>query len=113
AFRVVTNRARETEIRERSRQAGADLSSSNVAPNGWRVTKAGPLLSELAAAGQIYLQDEASQLVATCLDVKPGQRILDLCAAPGSKTTHIGNLSQNAASIVAGDLHYHRLRTVV
>ena len=113
AFRVVTSRARESEIFERLRQAGADLSPSSVAPNGWRVTDAGSLLSELAAAGQIYQQDEASQLVATCLDVTSGQRILDLCAAPGSKTTHIGTLSQDAASIVAGDLHYHRLRTVI
>ncbi|HEV7474361.1 MAG TPA: 16S rRNA (cytosine(967)-C(5))-methyltransferase RsmB [Pyrinomonadaceae bacterium] len=71
------------------------------------------VLAELAAAGQIYLQDEASQLVAGMLDVRPGQRVLDLCAAPGSKTTQIADLAGDSALVVAADLHKHRLNTVI
>jgi 16S rRNA (cytosine967-C5)-methyltransferase len=71
------------------------------------------LLSELAAAGKVYIQDEASQLVALLLDALPGQRVLDLCAAPGSKTTQIADLTGDSAVIVAGDLHRHRLEAVV
>ena len=112
AFRVVTNRADEAEVCERLRQFGADLVSSKVAAGAWRVTGGGSLLQEFAATGRIYLQDEASQLVANLLDVRPGQNILDLCAAPGSKTTHIANLTHDQAFIVAGDLHAHRLSTV-
>ena len=37
---------------------------------------------------------------------------MDFCAAPGSKTTHIADVTHDSAFIVAGDLHHHRLRTV-
>lgn len=113
AFRVVNNRAIEADVCERLRQSGAELVPSKITPGAWRVTGAGTLLSELVAAGQVYLQDEASQLVAGLLDARPGQRVLDLCAAPGSKTTHIADLTKDSALIVAADRHNHRLNTVV
>lgn len=48
-----------------------------------------PELHSLDEKGFIYFQDEASQLVAQAVELMPGARILDLCAAPGSKTTAI------------------------
>jgi len=117
AFRVVNRRAREAEICERLRQSGAELVPSKVVKGGWRITGAGSLLAQLVVEGQLYLQDEASQLVATVVDARPGQRVLDLCAAPGSKTTQIADEYPNSAVIspivVASDLREHRLRTVV
>lgn len=97
------------------REAGLDLKPSRVAPGAWRVeggAGAGPLLRGLAAEGKIYSQDEASQLVAHVLGAREGERVLDVCAAPGSKTTHIAALARDGAHIVAGDLYEHRLRTV-
>jgi 16S rRNA (cytosine967-C5)-methyltransferase len=112
-FRVVNQRASETEVCERLREAGGVLLPSSIAKGAWRITGAGELVGELVAAGQIYLQDEASQLLAGILDPKPGERILDLCSAPGSKATHIADLCHDSAEIVAADLYEHRLRTVV
>ncbi len=113
AFRVVKNRARAAAVYERLQAAGAELIPSQVAPGAFRVSGAGPVLADLAAAGDIYLQDEASQLVAGMLSVRSGQRVLDLCAAPGSKATQIADLSNDSGVIIALDLHGHRLRTVV
>ena len=113
AFRVVNNRAGESEVCDQLRQAGATLDPSRIARGAWRVTGAGSLLSELVATGKVYLQDEASQLVPLALDVQPGDRVLDLCAAPGSKTSQIADGARDALEIVACDLHQHRLRTVV
>ena len=113
AFRVVNNRMRESEVVGRLRSAGATVIPSRVANGAWRVTGAGSLLSELAGQGEVYLQDEASQLVAQALDPKPGHKILDLCAAPGSKTTQIADITLDSAMIVASDLYEHRLRTVI
>jgi len=112
AFRVVPEKAESEEVLDSLRDAGASVSSSSVAPGGYRVEGASAKVRELAAAGYIYLQDEASQLVGHALEANVGERILDVCAAPGSKTTHIASLAGGSAVIIAGDLYPHRLRTV-
>lgn len=68
---------------------------------------------ELAASGEIYFQDEASQMVAQAIEISDGEMFLDVCAAPGSKTTFIAGRtahSQNNNLLVAGDLHPNRIR---
>jgi 16S rRNA (cytosine967-C5)-methyltransferase len=91
----------------------SDLRLSAVSPDAWRLAgesgAARARLRELARAGAIYLQDEASQLVAHILAARAGARVLDACAAPGSKTTHIAALADDAALIAAGDKSAARL----
>ena len=60
--------------------------------------------------GNYVIQDEASQMVTLILDPKPGERILDACAAPGGKTTHIAQRMANKGEIVAVDLTQEKLR---
>jgi 16S rRNA (cytosine967-C5)-methyltransferase len=97
-------------IFEELKAAGAEVQPSKITPDAWRVIGQRPtLLRDLTSAGLIYQQDEASQLVAHCLGTKSGDRVLDVCAAPGSKTSHISALSPQAI-IISGDLHEHRLR---
>ncbi len=54
--------------------------------------------------GRFTVQDETSMKVAPMLDPKPGERVLDLCAAPGGKTTHLGELMGGKGTVVAVDL---------
>ena len=110
AFRLVGNHS---ETLSKLTAAGAALESSHVADGAWRVSGTTSLLRELSAAGEIYLQDEASQLVAQLLDAKPGERVLDLCAAPGGKTTMIADRTGDRALIVAADRSGTRMETVV
>lgn len=66
-----------------------------------------PELRSLSEQGVIYFQDEASQLVAQTIELKAGDRVLDLCASPGSKTTAIALRSAGIANdilICAGDV---------
>jgi 16S rRNA (cytosine967-C5)-methyltransferase len=58
--------------------------------------------------GLCTIQDESSMLVAPALKPQQGQRVLDACAAPGGKTTHIAELMGNAGEIVACDVHEHK-----
>ena len=113
AFRVVSNRANQSRVLAKLSAAGAALESSDIVDRAWRVAGATPLVRELAAAGEIYLQDEASQLVAKAMDVKPRERVLDLCAAPGGKTTLMADRAGDAAFIVAADRSATRMATVV
>jgi len=70
------------------------------------VLKDPPPTSELPfiKEGLYIIQDEASQLVTYILDPKPGERILDACAAPGGKTTHMAQKMENQGEIYALDL---------
>lgn len=113
AFRVVRNRASEPDVLARLSAAGGVLEASDVAGAAWRVSGATALVRELSAAGQIYLQDEASQRVAELLDVRRGERALDLCAAPGGKTTLIADRAGDQALVIGGDRSASRLATVV
>ena len=55
------------------------------------------------AEGWFYVQDAASMWVARLVNPQPGERILDMCAAPGSKTSHMAALAQNRVRITALD----------
>ncbi len=55
--------------------------------------------------GDFYQQDPAAMLAVHLLEPQPGDRVLDMCAAPGGKTTHIAQVTDCAASTVALDLH--------
>ena len=64
------------------------------------------------AEGTVSVQDEAAQLAAELLDPRPGERILDACAAPGGKTCHIAERCPEAAALVAVDRDPGRLARV-
>ena len=54
--------------------------------------------------GHIQVQDEASQLISLLANPKPGERIMDICAGVGGKTTHMAETMQNDGSILAIDI---------
>ncbi len=64
------------------------------------------------AEGRVSVQDEAAQLAASLLELKPGQRVLDACCAPGGKTCHILEHEPGLAEVVALDLEPKRLQRV-
>lgn len=64
------------------------------------------------AEGIVSVQDAGAQLAAQWLDVQPGQRILDACAAPGGKTGHLLELAAGAVDLVAVDRQADRMERV-
>ena len=61
------------------------------------------------AEGHVSVQDEAAQLAADLLQLAPGQRVLDACAAPGGKTCHLLEAEPGLSEVVAVDLEAKRL----
>ncbi|MGI5900895.1 MAG: 16S rRNA (cytosine(967)-C(5))-methyltransferase RsmB [Desulfitobacteriia bacterium] len=68
--------------------------------------------SEIFKQGFFTVQDESSQLVAHVLGVKPGERILDVCSAPGGKATHMAQLMRNEGEILAVDIYPQKLKLI-
>jgi 16S rRNA (cytosine967-C5)-methyltransferase len=62
--------------------------------------------------GRVSVQDEAAQLAADLLELAPGQRVLDACAAPGGKTCHLLEAEPALAEVIAVDLEEKRLARV-
>ncbi len=87
-----------------------------VGPNG------GPVLlvergyvasrSALFRGGSLSLQDEAESVVVMVLDPKPGERVLDLCAAPGGKSSQIAERVAPGGHVVAAERHPSRARAL-
>ncbi|MFL5342326.1 MAG: 16S rRNA (cytosine(967)-C(5))-methyltransferase RsmB [Gemmataceae bacterium] len=64
------------------------------------------------AEGHFTVQDESAQRVAAALNPQPDTTVLDLCAAPGGKTTHLAELMHNQGKVIACDSDAGRLATV-
>ena len=58
------------------------------------------------------MQDGASQMAISALDVREGMRVLDLCSAPGGKTAYMAQLMKNTGEIISCDIHEHKLSLI-
>jgi 16S rRNA (cytosine967-C5)-methyltransferase len=88
---------------------GVQVEPGRHAADALVVTAGNPLLTPLADQGVFFVQDEASQLVATLVGARAGDRVLDACASPGGKTTAIAAAMQDRGVIVATDVRDKRL----
>ena len=59
--------------------------------------------------GKITVQDESAMIIAPLLELEEGMTVIDLCSAPGGKTTHIAEILQNTGKVLAFDLHESKL----
>lgn len=93
---------------------GFETEKSKVSDNGLICLRGLPVHSSLFKDGIITIQDESSMLVAEALQVEAGDAVLDACAAPGGKTTHIATyLDKNkGGQVTALDLHEKKIRKI-
>ncbi len=94
----------------RLRQVGFEAEPCEFSRDGIRLLQACDVtLLPGFAEGHVSVQDEAAQLAADLLQLAPGQRVLDACAAPGGKTCHLLEAEPALSEVVAVDLEAKRL----
>lgn len=98
-----------TELAERLRQEGFDAEESEKTPRGLTVSGSRLLESKAYKEGLFSVQDLASIMVSDILDAKPGQTVIDVCAAPGGKTLATAEMMENRGKIIAMDVYEHKL----
>jgi 16S rRNA (cytosine967-C5)-methyltransferase len=111
--RVNTLKISRENLREQFKAAGMDSLPTPFSPEGL-ILKRSPSLTEeaLFQKGMYFVQDEASQIISHLLGPRPGQRVLDACAAPGGKITHLAQLMEGRGEMIALDLHASKVKAI-
>lgn len=107
--RVNMTRATVEDVLASLEEEGVKAKQSDMMPECIHLTNGTAARTKAFKEGLITIQDESSMMPANVLDPKPGMKVLDMCAAPGGKTTHMAERMENDGSILAMDLHPHKL----
>ncbi|MWC26716.1 16S rRNA (cytosine(967)-C(5))-methyltransferase RsmB [Paenibacillus sp. MMS18-CY102] len=90
-------------------ESGIEAAKSAVSPSGVIAQRGGSLADTIGFRdGRWSIQDESSMLVAQAARPAAGMNVLDCCAAPGGKTTHLAELMGNVGRVIANDVHPHK-----
>jgi 16S rRNA (cytosine967-C5)-methyltransferase len=108
-LRVNTLRTDRDKVIARLNGMGIASSPTSLSPEGIRLDSRLPFRELGSLRGLIFVQDEAAQLISRMLGPKPGERVLDACAAPGGKTTHIAQIMKDQGEIIAVDVDPKRI----
>lgn len=110
--RVNTLRTSVMDLAEQLQKLGVTMTPCDYADDGVVLSLNGYPLNEIPAIreGGLQPQGESSMLAAQALAPSPGSYVLDLCAAPGGKTTHLAQLMGNQGTIIAQDVHPHKVQ---
>ncbi|MFX0136041.1 MAG: RsmB/NOP family class I SAM-dependent RNA methyltransferase [Candidatus Hodarchaeota archaeon] len=111
SIRVNTLKISTLQLKKRLEKKGFELEPIKWVPYGFKVIKETYNLGSLHEflQGYYYLQNVASMLSAIILDPKPNDTVIDMCAAPGSKATHLSQLMGNEGSLILIDKNKNRI----
>ncbi|MBO5666476.1 MAG: 16S rRNA (cytosine(967)-C(5))-methyltransferase RsmB, partial [Firmicutes bacterium] len=96
-------------LQERLEGEGFVLTPMETVKEGFFAEGSGLIATDAYKEGWFSIQDESSMLAVCAVDPKPGETVVDLCAAPGGKTLFMAERMNNEGTIYAGDLYLARL----
>lgn len=112
-LRVNSTKADYEEVYEGLKNLGYNVEEGTVCPEAIRIIKGSSVEdNEMFREGILTVQDESAMLVAPAMDLEEGMTVLDLCSAPGGKTTHIAELMNDTGKVYAFDIYEHKLQLI-
>jgi len=111
-LRVNLSKTSREDLLERFKERGIESAPGHIPCSVLGATEISPTALPGWNDGLLVVQDETAQQAALTLAPQPGECVLDLCAAPGTKSTHLADLMQNQGTIIATDISSDRLRKV-
>lgn len=108
-LRVNTLKTTPQELAERLAAAGAKTRPGQVENSLYAGLAGGVVQEENFLAGRYHVQGEASQFACACVAAQPGQKVLDVCAAPGGKSATLAQQMGGEAGLTACDVRENRL----
>ena len=117
-LRVNTLRSSVERIKQQLTRASVEYTTSAWCPEALLAQGSVRAVQQLGGwdQGAFHIQSPSSIAASLALDPRPGESVLDMCAAPGSKTSHLAALMNNEGRLIANDLskaRSHRLRSVL
>ncbi|MFC0271244.1 16S rRNA (cytosine(967)-C(5))-methyltransferase RsmB [Metabacillus herbersteinensis] len=94
-------------------QSGVQVEIGDLAEDAIKAGKGNLVQTKAFTEGFLSIQDESSMLVARALGVNVGDTVLDACAAPGGKTTHIAERLNGTGVVQSLDLHEHKINLIL
>lgn len=112
--RVNTLRCNAQSLRKKLEAEGVQVQDGRFASQALRLRLGSKSIEELDAfrEGLFMVQDEAAMMASVIADPHPNERIMDMCSAPGGKSCHLAELSDDKAEIISLDIHEGRLALV-
>lgn len=110
--RVNTMKTTVSEVLKLLSDDGVVAQRGKLSPDSIEIKSGNLIHTNVFQQGYVTIQDESSMLVARALQPQKGDKILDCCAAPGGKTTHIAELMNNEGEIIATDIHEHKIKLI-
>lgn len=112
SIRVNVNKTSREELKDYLEEKGYEVTEGTFSNRTLHVKGSGLLEDERYTEGYFSIQDEASTVAADELGAKPGETVIDVCAAPGGKTSAIAELMGNNGKVYSCDIYEHKLELI-
>lgn len=112
-LRVNTERTTADELTDLLKSEGFEAEPNTTAENSLVLKSGGAVhKTNCYKKGLFHVQDTASQLCCKALEVRPGDTVIDICAAPGGKSFTLAETMKNSGKILSCDIYEHRLKLI-